>query len=143
MIRDSFGDWTQTWSAAADTGPVDDRVMAAARQVAAVLAESPDFMRLGLMLALERRPVEPRARTMFLEIRETARKAVRNSLAQTFPALDAAAIDRLTTYSMACSDGLFLAREIDGDAVDLAALFELHAQAITALAQAAERQVSA
>ena len=43
-----------------------------ATQIAKALLDSPDFIRLGLMLALERRPVEPRARTMFLQVRAQA-----------------------------------------------------------------------
>ena len=50
----------------------DDRVTGVAVQIAKALLDSPDFIRLGLMLALERRPVEPRARTMFLQARAQA-----------------------------------------------------------------------
>ena len=41
-------------------------------QTAKALLDSPDFIRLGLMLALERRPSEPRARTMFIQVRAEA-----------------------------------------------------------------------
>ena len=41
-------------------------------QTAKALLDSPDFIRLGLMLALERRPVEPRCRTMFIQVRGQA-----------------------------------------------------------------------
>jgi hypothetical protein len=34
------------------------------------------------------------------------------------------------TYAIAGADGLFIAKEIGGDAVDLLALFELHAWAL-------------
>ncbi|MGA8545686.1 MAG: amidohydrolase family protein [Mycobacterium sp.] len=52
-------------------------------------------------------------------------------------------IDRLLegpTYAIAGADGLFIAKEIGGDAVDLLELFELHAQALydTALRLIAE-----
>jgi len=62
--------------------------------------DAPDFLRLGLMLALERRPAEPRGRTVLLQVREAG------------------------------ADGLFVQREINGDAVDLVAMFELHAQLV-------------
>ena len=39
-------------------------------------------------------------------------------------------IDQLAAYAMAGADGLFIAKEIGGDAVDLIALFELHGRAI-------------
>lgn len=35
------------------------------------LARFPDFLRLGLMLCLERRPEEPTARAKFIEVRQT------------------------------------------------------------------------
>jgi hypothetical protein len=36
----------------------------------------------------------------------------------------------LVTFAMAGADGLFIAKEIGGDAVDLIALVELHGRAI-------------
>jgi hypothetical protein len=46
----------------------------------------------------------------------------------------------LATYAIAGADGLFVAKEIGGDAVDLPALFELHAAALydSAVRMAAE-----
>ena len=49
-------------------GDAPDRMKGMAMQIAKALLDSPDFIRLGLMLALERRPVEPRARAMFLQV---------------------------------------------------------------------------
>jgi hypothetical protein len=46
----------------------------------------------------------------------------------------------LVTYAIAGADGLFIAKEIGGDSVDLLALFELHAQV---LYDAAQRMVAA
>ena len=43
--------------------------------------------------------------------------------------------DQLATYAMAGADGLFIAKEIGGDAVDLLALFELHGRAIYDIAR--------
>jgi hypothetical protein len=42
------------------------------------------------------------------------------------------ALDRRSggTYAIAGADGLFIAKELGGDAVDLLALFELHARAL-------------
>jgi hypothetical protein len=48
--------------------------------VAKTLLDSPDFLRLGLRLALERRPSEATARTKFLEVREIARHRVQEAL---------------------------------------------------------------
>ncbi|GAA2762315.1 hypothetical protein GCM10010103_13560 [Streptomyces paradoxus] len=44
--------------------------------------------------------------------------------------LDEGAVRTITTYALAGADGLFVQREISGDAVDLVAMFELHAQLV-------------
>jgi hypothetical protein len=101
-----------------------------AMQIAKALLDSPDFIRLGLMLALERRPVEPRARAMFIQTRAEAYYALATTVRGLTPGLTDAQIDQLITYAIAGADGLFIAKEIGGDAVDLVALFELHARAL-------------
>ena len=110
-----------------EAGTPRQRAVAMALQVAKALLEAPDFLRLGLMLALEHRPEEPRARAMFLRVREVARVRVAATFRALVPAADEASIQLLTTYAVAAADGLFIAKEIGGDSVDLLALFELHA----------------
>jgi hypothetical protein len=39
-------------------------------------------------------------------------------------------VKQLATYAIAGADGLFIANEIGGDAVDLVALFELHGRSL-------------
>ena len=58
------------------------------------------------------------------------------------PELTDVDVRQLATYAMAGADGLFIAKEIGGDAVDLVALFELHGHAIydTALRLAKTRR---
>lgn len=82
------------------------------------------------MLALERRPEEPRARTMFLQVRSRALAQLTDNFHDALPGLTDGDIDQLAAYAMAGADGLFIAKEIGGDAVDLIALFELHGRAI-------------
>jgi hypothetical protein len=94
------------------------------------LLESPDFIRLGLMLALERRPVEARARTMFLQVRARAFDQLVANFSDVMPELAEAEVHQLATYAMAGADGLFIAKEIGGDAVDLLALFEMHGRSL-------------
>lgn len=125
VIERSFGQWLSAWSMP-DDGTARDRVAEMTMQVAKALLESPDFLRLGLMLALERRPVEPRAREMYLQVRAEAQVRIREAAKELSPDLDEAAVDQLATYAMAGADGLFIAKEIGGDSVDLPALFELH-----------------
>ncbi|MGW0035374.1 TetR family transcriptional regulator [Gordonia sp. NPDC003376] len=129
VIERSFGRWLSAWSLG-DEGSASERVADLAMNVAKALAESPDFLRLGLMLALERRPVEPRARRMFVEVRAQALRRLREAAVELAPDLDAAAVEQLVTYAMAGADGLFIAKEIGGDSVDLIALFGLHGHMI-------------
>jgi len=139
VIERSFAGWLTAWQLP-DEGAARDRVTAMVMQIAKALLDSPDFLRLGLMLALERRPVEPRARAMFLQARAQAYYELTNALRELTPGLTDAHIDQLVTYAIAGADGLFIAKEIGGDSVDLVALFEMHAQVLydTALRMIAE-----
>jgi AcrR family transcriptional regulator len=112
-----------------ETEAAVERVTAVAVAVAKALLETPDFLRLGLMLALERRPAEPAARIRFLQTRHVARSRIGDELRRFAPALADEAVQQLTTYALAGADGLFIAHEI-GDDGDLIALFEMHARAL-------------
>jgi len=129
VIERSFADWLAAWQVP-DKGEPRDRLVGLAMQIAKALLDSPDFIRLGLMLALERRPVEPRARAMFLQTRAQTCNQLVETMRGFAPDLSEAQIQLLVTYAMAGADGLFIAKEIGGDAVDLIALFELHARAL-------------
>jgi hypothetical protein len=98
--------------------------------ISKALLDSPDFLRLGLMLALERRPVEPRARAMFIDVRTQMYSTLCTTVRELFPELTDAQIHQLATYGIAGADGLFIAKEIGGDSVDVPALFEMHAAAL-------------
>jgi AcrR family transcriptional regulator len=139
VIERSFADWLAAWQVP-DDGSAEDRLSGMAMQIAKALLDSPDFIRLGLMLALERRPVEPRARAMFLQTRAQTCDQLAETIREFGPDLTEAQIHQLVTYAMAGADGLFIAKEIGGDAVDVIALFELHARALydTALRMIAE-----
>jgi AcrR family transcriptional regulator len=129
VIERSFGSWLTVWEVPRN-GSIEERFVGIATQTAKALLDSPDFIRLGLMLALERRPAEPRARTMFIQVRARAYQQLTDNLREFMPGLTDAEVHQLATYAMAGADGLFIAREIGGDAVDLVALFELHGRAV-------------
>ncbi|MFI6253494.1 TetR/AcrR family transcriptional regulator [Streptomyces sp. NPDC051016] len=131
VIERSF----ETWLAAVtlpgeEAGTPQERVALMAANVARSLVAEPDFLRLGLMLALERRPAEPRGRTVFLQVRAVAQQRVAEVVAGLFPTLPENDVQTLTTYAVAGADGLFVHREVNGDSVDLVTLFELHARLI-------------
>ncbi len=129
VIERSFGTWLTAWEVPEGDEPLE-RFVEMAREIAKGLVESPDFLRLGLMLSLEHRPVEPRAREMFLRVRAEAHASMRAAIREIAPALDEVDVRALATYAIAGADGLFVAREIEGDSMDVGALFEMHARAI-------------
>ena len=129
VIERSFAHWLSAWQMPAH-GTGRERLVAVAMQIAKALLDSPDFLRLGLMLALERRPVEPRARAMFLAVRDRAFETLIPAIRDLAPGLTDAQVHQLATYAIAGADGLFVAKEIGGDSVDLPALFEMHAAAL-------------
>jgi AcrR family transcriptional regulator len=139
VIERSFTQWVSAWEVP-EGGSPRERTVALAAQIAKALLDSPDFIRLGLMLTLERRPEEPRARAMFLHAREQAFNILKAFVRGLDLGLTGAQVHQLATYAIAGADGLFIAKEVGGDSVDLLALFELHASSLadTALKMADE-----
>ncbi|BBZ55171.1 TetR/AcrR family transcriptional regulator [Mycolicibacterium phocaicum] len=142
VIDRSFETWLRVWELPSDGEP-RERVIGLAKQLAKGLLDNPDFLRLGLMLALERRPVEPSARARFLQARTQATDSLMGALSELAPGLTDAQVRLLVNYSIAGADGLFIAKELGGDSVDLLELFEMHANAIydTAMRMLAETAV--
>ncbi|HYQ36731.1 MAG TPA: TetR/AcrR family transcriptional regulator [Mycobacterium sp.] len=138
VIERSFARWLSAWEMPAE-GTARERIVSMVMQIAKALLDSPDFLRLGLMLALERRPVEPRARAMFLAVRNRAFDTLKPAIREAVPGLTDAQVHQFATYALAGGDGLFVAKELGGDSVDLLALFEMHA---TVLFDCAERMVA-
>lgn len=129
VIERSFSAWVKAWQVPEEGAPLD-RLVGLVMQIAKALLDSPDFIRLGLMLALERRPVEPQARAKFIQVRAQTYDDLTNTIRELAPELTQAQIDQLVTYAMAGADGLFIAKELGGDSVDLVGLFELHARSL-------------
>jgi AcrR family transcriptional regulator len=143
VIERSFAQWLSAWQMP-DEGTPRERLVGLAQQVAKALLDSPDFLRLGLMLALERRPVEPRARAMFIAVRAQAFDMLGTAIRDITPGLTDPQVHQLAAYALAGADGAFLAKEIGGDSVDLPALFEMHVAAVydTAVRMVAEGDMS-
>lgn len=137
VIEHSFAKWLANAEPAEPLGggSVERQLVTMTQRTAKALLESPDFLRLGLMLTLERRAVEPTARRRFLAVREEALANTIATFSHLFPDLDDSALRQLGTFSMAVADGLFIAGEIDSDAHDMLAGFDLLATAIHAAAR--------
>ena len=131
VIERSFEAWLSAVELPGeDAGTPLERVLIMAGNVAKSLIDAPDFLRLGLMLALERRPSEPRGRTVFLGVRETAHTRIAQYIRILEPGLDEQDIGMLATYAVACVDGLFIEHEISGGRTDLVAMLEMHARLV-------------
>ena len=84
VIERSFQRWLAALELPSGQG-TREQAIELGTQVAKALLDAPDFLRLGLMLALEHRPVEPRAREMFLEVRDKRFTGLRGSCATSRP----------------------------------------------------------
>jgi AcrR family transcriptional regulator len=134
VIERSFGAWELAWEVP-EEGTAEELFLGLATRIGKAFLDSPDFIRLGLMLELERRPTEARARTMFIQVRTQAFEQVKQNFRDFVPGLTDSEVHQLAIYAMAGADGLFIAKEVGGDAVDLVALFELHGRAIYDMAR--------
>ena len=126
-----LGQVTQT-----DGSSLPEKVMSLSRGVARALTESPDFQRLGLMLALEKRPDQTAGREIFLRLRGEAVEAIAQELHKARPGLSSDRAHDLATYALAGGDGIFLASQF-GE-VDLDRMFAIHATAMIHLIEQIE-----
>lgn len=142
VIDHSFHTWLASAGGAGaqvSRGSVGEKLTAMMQSTARALTESSDFLRLGLMLTLEKRDQEPSARKRFLQVRHEAVQRTTASYARLFPKLDEHALHQLSTFTMAAADGLFIAGEIDGTHQDTVAAFELLAVAVLGVARHLQR----
>lgn len=121
VIRHSFTEWIETqprwehpdW----DSRSVGEVVRSILSRSISSLAEAPAFLRIGHMLLLQGRDVEPEARQYFLQVRLEIEVVIADWVATYFPdglaqARPALAVD-LARIVLAATDGAFLARQAD------------------------------
>lgn len=139
VIERSFARWVESiaaWEPPAMGLSRDEQFKEGVRRSARALVDEPDFLRLGLMLALERRPREARGRTIFLQVRKQTFERIVAVYGQFFgDEIDAASLRELVTLSIAAADGLFVARETDRKDLDIEASFDLLAAALLGAAE--------
>ena len=139
VIERSFNRWleaTEVRIPQREGATREQRFSESLRQSAQALSDAPDFLRLGLMLSLERRPEEASARTRFLQVREQTLQQMVESWGADFAGeLDPASVRKLATLAMAAADGLFIAREVSGDERAFESSFELLGAALLGAAE--------
>ncbi len=137
VIDRSYTAWVTAINTVPDT-PDDattvDSFLEELRNAAEQLTRFPDFLRLGLMLILEHRPVQPSARIRFSEARAETLERIRALYELTFTGLGEDQVRELTILTLAGSDGLFNAAESEGN--DLVSNFHVLANAILGAATA-------
>jgi AcrR family transcriptional regulator len=121
VIEASFSRWLiamAAWSPPAAGMSKEDVFKARLRRTGRAFIESNDFLRLGLMLALEKTPAERSARSMFLAVRAQALNGMVASYKETFDDLSDADCRRLARLTMALCDGVFIAHDVDHVDID-------------------------
>jgi AcrR family transcriptional regulator len=144
VIERNFAEWVESLDRAPmvpHDGTRDEAFRLYFQSNRRALAEFPQFVRLGLMLLLERRPQEPTARAKFMQVRRLTQDRLRHFYGSGFPELREADIDSLVGLTIALADGFFLAQEA-GEG-DLEEAFDLMATCVLGTAkQLAERASS-
>ena len=122
MMQHSFEQWRSTlpkWTPPTKDSSRRDELAARIRSAIGSIATNPEFWRLGLLLSLQRQPVELQARQLFREIRG---RVIANMAAfwrhvlppgheRRTPGLP----ELLARFTMATADGLFVSAQIDSD----------------------------
>ena len=133
VIERSFAAWLQALTELPppeNDAPLEAYAAYGGAQFFQAIEVSPDFLRLGLMLALEHRPDDPTARKMFLKVRSQAfRNAVR-SYGKWLPDLDKTALEELASFTVALADGFFISQQVADATHDLMGREDLFAGAV-------------
>lgn len=148
VIEHSHRDWlpeTPAWQPPAPGVTRLDHLRQVLRDAGRTFASHPTFMRLGLMLMLERRVVEPAARARFLRIRQQTLEEMSNWWAAVLPP---EVVERrpkialhLAQLNMAAADGLYAMSAGHEEGVDLMELQDLLATALDAVAERVIQEV--
>ena len=131
VIDRSFRDWIRALDErpVAPTGTSRDEMFRLNwRHTGRALAAFPDFLRLGLMLVLERRPQEATARQKFMEVRRATEDRLYGAYRGFFHDLGDGEVRSLTRLALALADGFLVAAEAEG--ADLGESFDIMASAI-------------
>jgi len=116
-----------------------DRATALLEAAATSLEERPEFLRLLLLIALERREVDETSLAVIRRVRELALDRIRMLLAALLTAFDPESADRLAgefaRLVLCVADGAFVANHIDPKQTDIRGLFDLLRRALAALAR--------
>jgi AcrR family transcriptional regulator len=124
---------------ASPAAPPAKRAAALLEAAATSLETQPEFLRLLLVIALERREVDRTSLAVIRRVRELALQQIHRLLSDLLSALGPKSADRLAgefaRLVLCVADGAFVAHHIDPDQTDFRALFDLLRRALNALAR--------
>ena len=140
VVEEGAQRWFESLPAPAEKGGRREASPAALlRAAAAQLEKGPEFLRLMLLIALERKEIDPTSLAMIRRVRRLALDRIEKLVALEAGAPAAELARDLAALVLAAADGLFVAHHIDPRATDVAAQFELLRRALAALARESER----
>lgn len=120
------------------TDPLE-RTTVAFQKVEASLESHPEFLRLLLLIALERREVDAASLVAIRRVRELALERIRRMLMALLTPLKVPnaknLADEFARFVLVVADGAFVAQHIDPDKDDIRRSFELLRRALVALAR--------
>lgn len=141
VIEDGATRWFESLPRWEDlAGPDVERHRELLRATGAALERRPEFLRLLLLIALERGDTDPDSLAVVRRVRERARSGLRAVIGAELQRRridDENVAASLARLSLAVADGAFIAHVIDPDETDVGHLFELLADAIAPLVSAA------
>jgi AcrR family transcriptional regulator len=115
------------------------RAEALFERAAASLESQPEFLRLLILIALERREVDKASVAVIRRVRALALRYIRDLVVDLFDAFDRGKAKRLaddfSRLVLCVADGAFLANHIDPADTDVRKTFDLLRRALTALAR--------
>ena len=120
------------------TDPVE-RTAAIFESIEASLESQPEFLRLLLLIALERREVDPTSLAVIRRVRDLALEHIRKILVVLLAPLKlrnaARVADEFARLVLVVADGAFVAHHIDPEKADIRRSFGLLRRALTSLAR--------
>jgi AcrR family transcriptional regulator len=148
VIEEGAQRWFAALPSPADLPAAPAEAVAALLEAAAEsLEERPEFLRLLLLIALERAEVDETSLVVIRRVRALAHERLHQlmvTLLEPFGERGADLAPQFAALALCVADGAFIAQHIEPDETDIRALFELLRRALTALARglASEERVS-
>lgn len=131
VIEDSFEAWNRSWDIDSD-GSILPELVAIADRLVDALQNHPQFLHIGLPLALQKRSDNPRPRRMYLQMRGNLAERFEKIGRTHFPDVPAHRRTAVITYLIAGAEGLIISHELDRsqDAPSIGELLKLHANSV-------------